>query len=281
MITFIHDNFVRILFGVLSIIFAGQALFLLFKEANALGRATLAAALFVFCALIGNTDQFDSFTFSATGVVAKAKNVIEQAQVTIGNLRMLSVASAKAIYLNLAWSNRLGGIEPRQKQKALDSINEQLRTVEVSDADWQAIVWPHVELIGYDLYFIFYYAARSAVSYHVDELQTRDHKTQADTFAILQTWDAKWTPTSLVPLDPFLTEGARLTSYMKQQVSPSLVEPPAYDKLMKLAETVGTLYEACRKHGGYTDETLVYLEEYNKGNNGELGGYYAKLMALP
>jgi hypothetical protein len=241
--------------------------------------ALLLAGIFVACALLMYLPQLE--TFKAFGVEAKLQQKLDRAEEILGKMRQLSIASAKAAYLNLAWSNRLGGIEPRDKQKTLDAINAQLRTVGISDDEWREIVRPYIELIGYDLYFVFYNAARSAVSHYAQTSQSDGRKTQAETLKLVQEWDAKWTPTGLDALTPFLSDGQRFTAYMKQEISPSFIEPAAYDKLVKLADTIGALYEECRERGGYTDKALLYLQEYNKGNNGELAGYYAKLMASP
>jgi hypothetical protein len=89
----------------------------------------------------------------------EAKEILEE-------VRRASIASAKSAYLNFAWANRLGGMSAREKQKALDSVDEQLRAVGVKDEDRQAIVKPHVELIGFDLYFTFYNSVRSVLWHH-------------------------------------------------------------------------------------------------------------------
>ena len=87
---------VSVLFNVLALILFAIVVALLWPEKRALGRITAAGLLFVFCALLGNPDRFDTVNFSFNGIQTKAKEVIKQAQVTIEQLQKLSTALADA-----------------------------------------------------------------------------------------------------------------------------------------------------------------------------------------
>jgi hypothetical protein len=87
----------------------------------------------------------------------------------------------------------------REKQKALDSVNEQLRAVGVKDEERQAIVTPHVEFIGFDLYFKFYSSVRSVLWHH------RTQPTEIEGAKAISEWEAKWRPSGLNAILPQLT----------------------------------------------------------------------------
>lgn len=130
-------SIIGVVFNIFTLAFACIVIYLIFKEKKALGRVTLAALLFVFCALIGNTDRFESFTFSPTGgLVAKARTVIQQAQVTIEQLQKMATAFAQANLTELAISGQiLSGINTEYKFALHDQIIASLKDIKVSDAE--------------------------------------------------------------------------------------------------------------------------------------------------
>jgi hypothetical protein len=52
--------------------------YLIARKEKALCRATATGLLFVFCALMGNPDRFETFKFSYSGVEATARDVIQK-----------------------------------------------------------------------------------------------------------------------------------------------------------------------------------------------------------
>jgi hypothetical protein len=214
-------------------------------------------------------------TFKAFGIEARMQKNLIEAQEILEKVRQASIASAKSAYLNFAWANRLGGMSPREKQRALDSVNEQLRAVGVKDEERQVIVKPHVELIGFDLYFTFYNAVRS-VLWHYSTQPT----TQIEGTKVMSEWEAKWRPDGLNALQPQLTDGRTLTAYMKQHIPRSFISAPESEKLENLADKVGEIYEGSRKHGGYTEAAFEFIDSYGR-SDGRPESDYAILMAKP
>lgn len=196
-------------------------------------------------------------------------------------MQKLSVASATSSYVSLAWSSRIGGIPPREKQNVLDFINDQLREIGISDVDRQKIARPHVELIGYDLFYSFTNVANGAVEHYVQTLSSNGGKIETSQSTLISEWKKKLIFTDFVPIEPFLRDGQKFSEYMKQQISPSTMEPQTYAKLLKLVDGIGALYDACRNRGGYTDETITFLERYQYPPNGNRALLYDYLMATP
>jgi hypothetical protein len=237
-----------------------------------LASAGVLAAIFVASALLLYLPQLE--TFKAFGIEARMQKNLTEAKEILEKVRQASIASAKSAYLNFAWANRWGGISPREKQKALDSVNEQLRAVGVKDEERQAIVKPHVEFIGFDLYFTFYNSLRSVLWHY------RTQPTESEGEKVIREWEAKWRPDGLDTILPQLTDGQKLTAYMKQHISRSFINAPEYEKLENLADKVGQIYEGCRIRGGYTEAAFEFIESY-KRSDGRPESNYAILMAKP
>jgi hypothetical protein len=236
-----------------------------------LASAGTLAGIFIAAALLMYLPQLEAF--SAFGVEARMQKTLDRAQEILDKVREVSIASAKSAYLDLAWSGRLGGVSFREKQKVLDSVDQQLRRIGVKDDELRAIVQPYIELIGYDFIVEFYNMARGALLHN---------RTPGNEGAkVVAEWEAKWTPNGVDPIRSWLVDGRKLTSYFKQQISRSAMPALEYDKLARFADKIGELYEGCRNRGGYTDEALSAFESYRDKVNGTPEGYYNILMAEP
>jgi hypothetical protein len=236
-----------------------------------LGSSGVLAAIFTATAFLLYLPQLE--TFKAFSVEVRLQKNLDRAQEILDKLRQTSIASAEPAYLNFAWANRFGGMSPSEKQRALDSVNEQLRAVGVKDDELQVIVKPHVELIGYDFYMIFYRSVRSVLWHY------RTQPTEIEGTKLIGEWDAKWRPGGLSSIQPWLTDGQKLTAYMKQHMSRSSINKPEYEKLVNLADKVGEIYEGCRIRGGYTDAAFGFIESYKAIGGPESD--YDTLMAKP
>jgi hypothetical protein len=115
-------------FDALALIFFLAVLYALWTKRPA-GNTSVAAILAVFCALMGNPDQFQTFKFSFTGIETSAREVIQQAQVTIQQLQKLATALAEESLNDLALS--CGPIMPdiQEKIRIRNEIMESLRAI--------------------------------------------------------------------------------------------------------------------------------------------------------
>jgi hypothetical protein len=86
------------------------------------------------------------------------------------------------------FSNRLGGMDIEEKQKLLDAVDEQLRAVGADDSEIKSLGKPYVQLIGYDLYMVFWQSTRGLLWHHVND------PTTAEGGRRLSEWEAQSRP---------------------------------------------------------------------------------------
>ncbi len=146
----------------------------------------------------------------------------------------------------------------------------------MKDEEWREVIQPHIEIIGYDFYNLFYNSVRGVL------LHYRTRVSEIEGAKLIDEWEGKWRPVGLDLIRPWLTDGQKLTSYMKLHILRSFIDAPEYDKLASLADKIGEIYENCRIRGGYTDEAFSFFESYrDKASRGMPGVYYDILMAEP
>jgi hypothetical protein len=72
------------------------------------GNAAVAAAVAVFCVLMGNPDRFQKISFSPSGgVIAEARQTIQQVQVTVEQLQKLAATFAEGSLSQLVFSGAI------------------------------------------------------------------------------------------------------------------------------------------------------------------------------
>jgi hypothetical protein len=214
-----------------------------------LQASVVLAGLFVASTLLTYLPQMENF--KAFGVEAKLQiqEKLDRAEEILRRVRELSIASAKVSYFDIASGGRWNGQNFCEKQKVFDLIDEQLRSIGVGEEERQEIARPHINFIGYDLYLSFYKQTKSAIQRHP----------QPDG-SIVQEWDRKYMPKGLAAIGFVFKDGVRLTAYLKELVTPSLVSHDDYEKLTEVAETIGDVFDGCIKRRGYTDDCLPLLD---------------------
>ena len=97
----------------------------------------IVAILAAFFALMGNPDRFESMSFSpTTGIQTKARQAIQQAQVTIDQLQKLAVALTEASLNTLALSGQVFvGTDTAERFRIHDQIVERLDSIGVQQSD--------------------------------------------------------------------------------------------------------------------------------------------------
>jgi hypothetical protein len=100
------------------------------KLANT-GNAAIAAAVAVFCILMGNPDRFQKISFSPSGgVVAEARQTIQQVQVTLEQLQKMASALARGSLDGLAFSGVImSGVSQQEKFYVRNYIVERLKDI--------------------------------------------------------------------------------------------------------------------------------------------------------
>ena len=124
---------VGIVCDVLAILFASICIYFLFVQ-KGVGKATLAGTLFIATALIGNPERFQSFKFSLGGIETRARDVIQQAQVTIEQLRNLSATLSESSLDQLAFSGYIFmHMNDADKFRLRDEIVARMREIGVDE----------------------------------------------------------------------------------------------------------------------------------------------------
>lgn len=83
-------------FSVLTVVFFGVSLYLLLF-AKATGSAGVSVVAAVFCALMGSPDRFQSVKFSLSGIETKAREAIQQADVSQQQFQKLAAMTGQLI----------------------------------------------------------------------------------------------------------------------------------------------------------------------------------------
>jgi hypothetical protein len=207
------------------------------------------AGLFVASALLTYLPQMESF--KAFGVEAKLQiqQNLDRAEDILRRVCELSIANAKVSYFDIATGGRWNSHDFREKQKAFDLIDEQLRSIGVGEKERQEIARPDINFIGYDLYLLFYKEVKSTIQKHPQQEAS-----------VLQEWDRKYMPKGLAAIGSIFKDGARLTAYLKELVTPSLVSHDDHEKPTAVAESIGDVFDGCVKRRGYTDDCLSLLD---------------------
>jgi hypothetical protein len=150
-------------------------------------------------------------------------------------------------------------------------VDEQLRSVGIKEDERKEIIRPYVELIGFDLYIVFHQSVYGAFIH-----LSKNRMLPEDGMSMYE-WQNKWPVDGLVSIQRYLSGGSSLTVYMKDQIPQSFPDPAVSEKLKKLAEKIGPIYDGCLRRGGYTEESFKFLETY-KGKISVPEDYYRVLI---
>jgi hypothetical protein len=236
-----------------------------FSWQDKLKAAALLSGLFLLCVVLAYFPQLDSI--KAFSIDVKLRNSLDRADEILAKIRKVSIGSAKSTYMNTAWSGRFGGMSERDKQDLLDAVNEELQSVGITDEERKEIVRPYIEFIGYDLYIIFYESVRG-VLWHFRTIPTESQGTK-----LISEWEGKWQTDGLNSVRRYLSDGSTLTSHMKEQIPQSFLDTGNNEKLTKLAENIGRIFDGCLRRGGHTEESLKFIDVY-KQSSGQPHKYY-------
>ncbi len=233
---------------------------------NELKAAALLGGLFLLCVVLAYFPRLDSI--KAFSIHVQLKKSLDRADEILAQIRKVSITSAKTAYMNTAWVGRFGDMSERDKQKLLDAVDEQLQSVGIKEEERKTIVRPYVELIGYDLYIIFYQSVHGAL------WNRRTRLTEPEAARSIGEWESQFNG-ELESDRRYLFNGSAFTSHMKEQIPQDLHDTGDYEKLEKLAETIGQIFDGCVSRGGHTEESLKFIDVYKKkASSGEPRDYY-------
>ena len=242
-----------------------------------LASAAMLGGLFIACTFIVFLPKLD--VLEAFGVKAQLSKTLDRAEEIIGKMKRLSEINARASYMTMAWSNRMGTPSAKEKQAILDEVDAQLTDLNVTAEQRRAITRPYTQMITWDFYLFYTRLLDRYLSWKGDESVRRynannseENKAAAQAFPVQQ---SAWRSVALGD-DAF----ARLSTF---KFADELVRVSPKDWLdereQRGAEALRTqlarMVEECERKGGYTAEAAEFYDRYHDGS-----GYDAKIKEL-
>lgn len=207
---------------------------------------------------------------SAYGIEVRLRNTLNRAEEIIERLKKLAEVNAKATYMNVAWGNRMGSPSTAEKQKLLDETDAQLRALKVDEAERQQIAKPLIELTGVDMYSA-YSRIMDRLVFWLNQSLNRKLKGNGSAEAIAERQRfadaaAEWRKANAGQTPYRDRENYDLDAYLRRDIPIALLSEAQKSKAETFREQVLSLYDACKKKGGYTREATEFLDEYNGEN---------------
>ena len=258
--------------GVISVGALGAAIYKAWRSDNK--SALTLATIFVLSAFISSTPLIE--TFKAVGVEVSLRKSLDRADEILIQIRKASATSAASTYLLTTSAGRIGGLSREDKQKLLDSVNDQMKAAGVPDSEVATIVTSHLQGIAFELYAIFYNTVSSA--------SAAARKKEPSSPAVKEFDDGMYKRMTGNPLEmvyEHAATGGSFSAFMKEQVAAAPFPKEDVAKLGILADRLGETFEGCRKAQGYTRESFEFLRFYDRiRDSTQTENYYPALQAL-
>jgi hypothetical protein len=173
----------------------------------------------------------------------------------------------------------LGAPSVKDKQAVLDQFDEQLALLKVGSDERKEIKRPYVQLIGTDLYGLFYQTMERYVQWKETEL--RKGANSPDGLAGLQKFTievGEWRKGS--SRGPFHDlENYDLQIYLTRATPEAVLDENNRLRVEKFRNEILTLYDACKAKGGYTKEAAEFVDNIESGGD-SLKGIDRKLSEI-
>lgn len=242
------------LFSLAAVVTFGLVLYLIFDDR---GWVTLSATIIVFilCVVFAYFPQLDSL--SAGMVSVKLGRELDRAEELFQRLKSLAGINARVTYSVISWNGRIEAIPTQEKQDISDQIDKELRSYGHADSEIATIKGHFVRFIGIDLVRTFEYALEN----HVNNTE----------------WSAAWNARARLGLRKLGEMSAsQLGAYLKAEIPAEHLAPMDAEKFSRFADRLASLYEGCVAKGGYTPETIAFLNEIYPLFGQALAGYVLK-----
>ncbi|MGY8631755.1 hypothetical protein RAD15_04540 [Bradyrhizobium sp. 14AA] len=208
-------------------------------------------------------------TFKVWEVQVELKEQLDQAQMSIAQLRRISMNSAKAIYSQLAWGNRMASPTAKEKKAQLDEIEKQLLDLNLASDEREDVVRPIVRIIGFDLYQIFSRTIEAYGGLRYTALVERARSEQPAFVGAREKHSEGYT--KWVRREGGQNPFERLYTYdMKAELERETPRPSEWmdeedlEITRRFAQDVLRIYTGCVMKGGYTTEAADFLDKYSK-----------------
>jgi hypothetical protein len=232
---------------------AAMAMFALlcaiYEAMNQRIEAALAlGGLFLVAVLLFYLPQLE--VIKAFGVEAKMRETLNEAQEIIGRMKNLAEANAEATYGLIAWGNRWSGMPLEEKQKIVNEIDLQLKSLGATDEDLRKLKsTAFIPLIGYDIKEVF----EKSLTQYVMNINTLDGNAWVKNFQ-----QGGWLELQQIKD----MNGSQLTEALNNIIPRNLIRAEDIRKFNVLANKIGELYTDCLNSGGYTPHAIDFLNKF-------------------
>jgi hypothetical protein len=213
-----------------------------------IASAGLLSGLFLVAVLLFYLPQLE--VIKAFGVEAKMRETLNEAQEIIARMKNLAEANAEATYGLIAFGNRFGGMPYDEKQRKIDNIDSQLKSLGATDSDIEKIKSKDfMPFIAYDIKEVF----EKTLSQSVANINTSESND----------WVQNFQRGGWLSLETLRSRkgGQQLTQSLMAEI-PDMIKTDDGQKLGALATEIGSLYDGCLKKGGYTEDTIKFLPRF-------------------
>jgi hypothetical protein len=206
--------------------------------------------------------------FKAFGIEARLVQTLDRADEVLEKLKNLSLISARATYMNMAFGNRMANPTAKQKQSILDQVDAQLSELKVTPVERRELTRPLVHVIGFDFFMFYVRVIDRFTGYQSQVLTAKVNKDQlqADRDRLVE-WQTRvnaWRrrayegePFQRLQKYDFVDEMNRIDA------STALVDKDR-SRAEELKEELIRLYKACEEKGGYTEGAAEFYDKYGE-----------------
>jgi hypothetical protein len=244
------------LFAICAATCFGLTILFAFRK-NGIKVSTLFGALFFLSAVLAYFPQLDSI--AAFSINVKLHNNLNRAEELISKIREISIVNAETSYMTFTWGNRFGGPYAKDKQKILDGFNEVLTELNVGSDDRQALADQYVRMIGFDLYQLYLGVVDNYLQWkqqHFDIGNPDSNENLQKLVAAIAEWRTFVRPTNL------RLEDFKFDLSIEKAIPTKILDEAEITRASDFAKSISTLYDGCRKKGGYTTEAALFVDTY-------------------
>ncbi len=243
-------------------------IFLLIADKTA--SATVAATLTIVLLLFLYFPVIESFEFF--GLKAKLRHSVLEIENVLAKVRKTAEVSAKLLYIQLAWMNRMGSITWEKKRELLSDIDSLLDSVEINKNEIDNLKQPFLIMIARDLLGTWQHAIRFRVNHNhnlvMDELNSRfgngptnpTDPVYLDLSNRRRTWSYKSFESDDILSD---TRFLEFDQFTKDLIAPYPFSSQELSVFEKTRMELVALERDCRNSGTITKEAGEFLEKYS------------------
>jgi hypothetical protein len=247
------DKIVEFLKNILAVFFACTAVVTLSRGVYLIcfGQSAAVGPLLVVSLVATLLFYFPQLELlKAFGVEAKVKKSIDDAKEVIKILRKQAESAAKATYALVAYSNRYEGLTPQGKQQIIDDTDDVLESLGTSKEDVRNLKGPYLASVGYDLKDVFESILKSYIQ--CSELDIEGRKKWLSDLD-----DGGWLQLERIKE----MKGQQLGAALVRSIPTMITESESRSQFEQLGRKLGQIFADCLNRGGYTEESLAFLEK--------------------